>query len=103
MEKLTHSMRYLVRIMYDIQFSNRAAKYIRKQDKNTRLRIRNSLLRLSENPYIKSNNDIKSLKGLEDIYRLRIGDFRVLYKVDEVKIIIFVMDIGSRGDIYKRL
>jgi mRNA interferase RelE/StbE len=44
--------------------------------------------------------DIKPLEGYSDIYRLRIGQYRVIYTKDNV--ILFIADIGNRGDIYKR-
>jgi len=55
---------------------------------------------LRNNPFFGAN--IKKLKGeYKDIYRFKIGDYRLFYKVDEQKSIIFVIDIESRQDAYK--
>ena len=55
---------------------------------------------LRENPFFGSN--IKKLKGeYKDIYRYRIGDYRLFYKVSEETVIIFILDIEARKDAYK--
>ncbi|MEK3888032.1 type II toxin-antitoxin system RelE family toxin [Bacillus sp. FSL K6-3431] len=55
--------------MYKIIFSKKSNKFITKQDKNTKIRIKENLLKLAENPYDARLNDIKPLKGFENIYR----------------------------------
>lgn len=47
--------------------------------------------------------DIKIIKGHTNTYRLRKGKFRAIFKVQDQKLILLVLDIGSRGDIYKDL
>jgi mRNA interferase RelE/StbE len=55
---------------------------------------------LRENPYFGPN--IKKLKGeYKEVYRYRIGDYRLFYKVSEETIIIFIIDIENRKDAYK--
>lgn len=46
--------------------------------------------------------DIKKLKG-QEMYRLRVGNYRILYTTDEKIKIITVENIDNRGDVYKRL
>jgi len=56
------------------------------------------LLRL--NPFFGPN--IKKLKGeFKDVYRYRIGDFRLFYKISEETVIIFILDIEARKDAYR--
>ncbi|WP_374986252.1 type II toxin-antitoxin system RelE/ParE family toxin [Alicyclobacillus sp. SP_1] len=86
--------------MYSLIFSKDARKFIDKQTAQTKQRIRNALLQLAENPF--SNRQVKRLKGTEDILRLRVGDFRVVFSIEEDKLVILVISIGSRGDIYNR-
>ena len=45
--------------------------------------------------------DIKVMKGHEGLYRLRVGDIRILYTMEEEILTIYVIEIGNRGDIYK--
>jgi len=55
---------------------------------------------LRENPYFGTN--IKKLKGsFKDIYRYRIGDYRLFYKISEETVIIFIINIEARKDAYK--
>ena len=54
---------------------------------------------LRRNPYFGPN--IKRLKGkLSDYYRYRIGDYRLFYKIENEKIMIFIIDIKHRKDAY---
>ena len=55
---------------------------------------------LRNNPFFGAN--IKKLKGeYKDIYRFRIGDYRLFYKIEEKKAIVFIINIESRNDAYK--
>jgi mRNA interferase RelE/StbE len=55
---------------------------------------------LKNNPYYGTN--IKKLKGeYKEIYRFRIGDYRLFYKIDENESIIFIINIENRQDAYK--
>jgi mRNA interferase RelE/StbE len=55
---------------------------------------------LRSNPFFGVN--IKKLKGeYKDIYRVRIGNYRLFYKVEEQESLIFIIDIESRQDAYK--
>ena len=55
---------------------------------------------LKNNPFFGTN--IKKLKGdFKEIYRFRIGDYRLFYKIDEQKSLIFILNIENRQDAYK--
>lgn len=77
--------------MFEVHFLAGAAKYIKKLARITKERIKKALLLLSENPY-HTNLDIHRLVGYENSFKLRIGKYRVLYKIMEVDIVIFVFD-----------
>ena len=51
--------------------------------------------------YAITNLDIKKLKWYENRYRLRVGKYRILFEKYEDKLVILVVDVWSRGDIYK--
>ena len=54
---------------------------------------------LKKNPYFGSN--IKKLKGeFDGVYRFRIGDYRLFYKIDKDKVIIFILSLKPRKDSY---
>lgn len=81
---------------YRIIVDKKAEKFIRKQEKRTQERLLNAIYKLPD------GTDIKKLKG-EELYRLRVGDYRVLYAIDDGIKVITVENIDNRGDVYKRL
>ena len=86
--------------MYKIELSRKAAKFYQKADTVTAKRLNLAFSRLAEDPFQQYN--IKKLSGeLKGSYRLRLGDMRIIYSVDEPKNIVYIEVIGFRGDIYK--
>ena len=81
---------------YKIIFQKAALKFIKKQDKKTQERLLKAINQLPQ------GTDIKKLQG-QEMYRMRVGDMRVIYTVDEVVMIISIENIDNRGDVYKRL
>ena len=78
--------------MFKIVYSKKAVKFLKKQDASNQKRI---LTAISKLPL---EGDIKKLQGT-DGYRLRVGNFRILFDVNGA--IIDIIDIGNRGQIYK--
>jgi mRNA interferase RelE/StbE len=85
--------------VYEILFSKQADKTLRKMSRNMATLIREKLDQLALDPYAKHNNATK-LKNLP-AYRLRMGDWRVIYEINDDKLIILVLKIGPRGGIYE--
>ena len=86
---------------FQIKYSKDALKFLAKLDKKLVARIREAILGLTNTPPI---GDIKTMQGYTDgRKRLRVGSWRVIYKQvsEDVVEIIYVIDIGNRGDIYK--
>ena len=80
---------------YRIVFDKPAEKYIRKQPKKQQERLIRAIRLLPD------IGDIKPMSGHENLFRLRVGDVRVLYTIENDVLMIRVMDIGNRGDVYK--
>ena len=83
-------------LMYQIIIKKRAKKFIDKLPMNERKRV---VLAIEQLP---NGEDIKKLQGYDGLLRLRVGDYRIIYTVDNGKIIVYVIDSGNRGEIYKR-
>ncbi|OON96032.1 MAG: plasmid stabilization protein [Epulopiscium sp. Nele67-Bin005] len=84
-----------------VTYSKTASKYVSSLDKPTKLRIRQGIEGLTFEP---PKGDIKLLQGKDNIYRLRIGKYRILYYYIELvdgNIGLNITHIGSRGEIYK--
>lgn len=76
----------------NITFSKQAIKSLNKLDNNLKLNLLKSIKNI---PF----GDIKNLKGYNNIKRLRVGKYRVIFTLYNNNI--NIIDIGSRGDIYK--
>jgi mRNA interferase RelE/StbE len=80
-----------------VEFSRQAAKTLMRIDAATSARIRQKVQQLAADPASLSNN-ITPMKGGEGLFRLRVGDWRVIYT--ETLAIVSVIRIGPRGDVY---
>ncbi|HEX4920793.1 MAG TPA: type II toxin-antitoxin system RelE/ParE family toxin [Candidatus Bathyarchaeia archaeon] len=46
---------------------------------------------------------VKKLEGVDDLYRIRCGDYRIVYQIEEARLVIVVVNVGNRRDIYRLL
>ncbi len=88
--------------MYQVKYHKRVLKFLKKQPKDVKERIIKIFDSLKQNPFNHTNFDIKPLKGFDNIFRLRIGKFRIIFEIKKTELLIYVIAIGSRGDIYKK-
>ncbi len=85
--------------MYRILFTKSADKALRKMPRNIAQRIREGLDYIAVAPYVKRPN-VTKLQNRPG-YRLRVGDWRVIYGIESEKLIILVLRIGPRGEVYQ--
>jgi len=86
--------------MYNLKFLNSAKKELSKLDKHIQKIIKEKLLILANNPDELKNN-IKPLKGeYKGKFRLRVNDYRIIYKIEDEKIMIVVIRIVHRKEVY---
>ena len=82
-------------MMYEIIFSDKAGKQFSKLEKSLQERIISSLERIR----IRPEAYVTKLVG-DPAYKLRVGDYRVILDIDQGKLIILVLKIGHRKNIY---
>jgi len=84
----------------EIRYSSQAKKDAKKLPKDVAVLVRKGIEGLTEIP---PKGDIKSLQGYNDgRKRLRIGKYRIIFQYkDDGVIYVWIIEIGSRGDIYK--
>ena len=82
--------------MYQIIIKKKAKKFIDGLPSNERRRVVAAIEQLP------NGEDIKKLKGHSDMFRLRVGEYRIIYTVDNGELIVYVIDAGNRGQIYNR-
>ncbi len=80
-----------------IKFEKSAVKFISKQTPEQQKRLFKAIKALPD------TGDIKKMQGYESLYRLRVGDYRVLYKTQRgsSSVVVIVEDIDNRGQVYK--
>jgi mRNA interferase RelE/StbE len=82
---------------YTVLIERYAQKQIMKLDKKLIPGIKTAIADLANNP---RPFGYKKLKG-EDAYRIRIGDYRVIYEIEDDIILVTVVSVGHRKDVYK--
>jgi len=84
--------------MYKIVFQKSAGKALERLPGSAPERILFKINALKENP---RPQGVKKLAGSENLYRIRIRDYRVIYSIFEGVLIIEILRIGHRKDVYK--
>jgi len=85
--------------VYKIAYTTQAAKSLLKMPRNTANLIREKLGQVANDPFATIPN-AKKLQGRPG-YRLRVGDWRVIYEIDKDEVVILVMKIAPRGEVYQ--
>lgn len=88
--------------MYKLDFLGKALADLKRIDRAHQKIIRGKLLILAENPEVLKNN-IKRLAADEDLFRLRVGSYRIIFKKEEQRLLILIIRIGHRKEIYHSL
>jgi mRNA interferase RelE/StbE len=86
-------------VTYSIQWRPRARKAFLSLDKPVRRRIGEAVDALAADPRPAA---AKMITGAHGVLRIRVGDYRVLYTIDEGQLIVLVLDAGHRSQIYER-
>lgn len=83
-------------VKYQIAFLPTAEDQLADLDKPIRKRIRDRIDGLAKNP-----RDGKKLTG-DDLWRVRVGKYRIVYKIEDDKVLITVVRIANRDEVYRR-
>jgi mRNA interferase RelE/StbE len=87
----------MVNKRYTVVVTEKIKKIILKLPSSIASKIENNLLKLEENPRPPGSKKLKGRSG----YRIRIGDYRVIYEIEDNILRVIVIDIGHRKDIYQ--
>lgn len=85
---------------YRIEWNQSAQKELKTLGKGVIPRILEAVEKPAENPYPRGG---RKLMGTEYTYRIRVGDYRVVYSVHESTLVIEVVRVGHRKVIYRKL
>jgi mRNA interferase RelE/StbE len=85
-------------LAYRIEFTPKADREFRALEKSTQLRLGRRIDSLAENP---RPQGIKKLAGEADLYRLRVGDYRIIYQIRDRSLVVVIVRLGHRSDVYR--
>ena len=83
---------------YKLEIGRTAEKQLRQLEKAAQKRVLQKVLALAHDPLPPGS---RKLAGEDDAYRIRIGTYRVIYRIDNRVITVFVLKIGHRRDVYR--
>ena len=85
-------------LRYTIEVQQSAEKVLRRLPRDLKERIIAAIFNLETNP---RPYGAISLKGHYNAWRIRVGDWRVIYTIEDEQLIVLVIKIGQRGDVYR--
>ena len=85
-------------MIYRIEFVRSAAKSYRQLDPVLQRRVDRELSRLSEAP---RHPGVIRLQANDELYRVRIGDLRLIFSVEDDRLLVLIVKIGQRGSVYR--
>jgi mRNA interferase RelE/StbE len=66
-------------------------------DRSVQVRVARRIDRLADDP----RDHAVKLRGAEDVWRVRVGDYRVLYRIEADRLVVLIIRIGHRRDVYR--
>lgn len=83
---------------YQVEIAPAAKRQLKKLVKQTQELIIHRLEQLAENP---RPSGVLKMEGEENLYRVRVGDYRIIYEIQDRSLLIAVVKIGHRGNVYR--
>jgi mRNA interferase RelE/StbE len=87
-------------MLYRVEVKSSAQREIARLPKETRRRVLLAIANLSGEP---RPDRARKIAGADDTYRIRVGDYRVVYQVADRVLIVFIVRVGHRKDVYRGL
>ncbi|MFJ8947383.1 type II toxin-antitoxin system RelE/ParE family toxin [Streptomyces sp. NPDC102395] len=87
---------------YAFRFTTAAQRQLQAISRLDAMRILTALTALGDDPY-REDADVKKLTGPSRLYRLRVGSYRVAYQINDGELVILVVKVGDRRDVYRDL
>ena len=84
---------------YRIEISATAGKQIRRLAQKDQIAIIRRIQELERGP---RPRQLRKFAGYDDVYRIRVGNYRILYGVEGTKLIVIVLKVGHRRDVYRK-
>lgn len=82
---------------YDIAISQTAEKQLKKLNPDDQRRVVRAIVALADEPNPRGS---RKLSGYDDVFRIRVGSYRVIYSVSGKRLVVIILKIGHRKDVY---
>lgn len=83
---------------YTIKIKSSAKREIKRLPTSVQVRITKKLEELEMNP---RPPDVKKLQGYEKTYRVRVGEYRIVYEIEDDILLVWVIEVGHRSSVYR--
>lgn len=85
-------------MVYQISIDPAAVRELKKLTPKVRQAVSDAISALATDP---RPDGVRKLSGSKDSYRLRVGDYRVLYRITDRELLVLVVKVGHRRDVYR--
>jgi mRNA interferase RelE/StbE len=85
-------------LSYQVDFTPKALKDLEALDRSIQRRVVEKVTALGEDP---RPPGAKALQGSKGLYRVRVGDYRIIYTVEDGKLLVLVVSVGHRREVYR--
>jgi mRNA interferase RelE/StbE len=83
---------------YRIELSASAERQLRAMPRRSRTLVVDAIKALATDPRPRGH---RKLRGFDDVYRIRVGRYRVLYSIEKKEILVIILKVGHRKDVYR--
>ena len=83
---------------YEIEITRTAEKQLTRLRREDQARVVRAVIALADEPFPRGS---RKLSGYDDVFRIRVGNYRVIYSVSGKTLIIIILKIGHRRDVYR--
>lgn len=85
---------------YTVLLKRDPERLLRRLPADLRRRIQQAINALADDP---RHAGVVAMKGFASAYRVRVGDWRIVYQVEDDVLIVLVLEIAPRGEVYRKL
>jgi mRNA interferase RelE/StbE len=87
-------------VRYTVEVTPAAGRQIRKLGRTAQERVLARIEKLEEDP---RPHDASKLQTPEELYRIRVSDYRIVYQVEDDRLIVLIVRVGNRKEVYRNL
>jgi len=83
---------------YSVEVSRTAEKQLKRLSQPDQKRVVTAILELADDPFPRGS---RKLTGYEEVFRIRVGRYRILYSISNRELVVIVLKVGHRKDVYR--